>query len=164
MPCDNYLQPTCLHGHSRAAESNYVAISDPHRADFLLAGTIVGLTFPTPGCSEITGHYENAELTFIGSQSNCLRRFASAGDRPTSTPHLCNLTRYSQKNILACMADAQTISSRKIITAQNLDEAKTAAYTNDPKTELVILGLSENASVTTCGWARHFFDSRATGF
>ena len=30
---------------------------------------------------------------------------------------------------------------------------------NDPQTELVILGLSENAAVTTCGWARHFFDS-----
>jgi hypothetical protein len=62
------------------------------------------------------------------------------------------------------MADTQTISSRKIITAQNLDEAKNAAYANDPQTELVILGLSENASVTTCGWAKHFFDSRATGF
>jgi hypothetical protein len=90
--------------------------------------------------------------------------FASAGDRPTSTPHLCNLTRYSQENILACMAETQTISSRKIITAQNLDEAKTAAYTNDPQTELVILGLSENAAVTTCGWVKHFFENRPTGF
>jgi hypothetical protein len=34
-----------------------------------------------------------------------------------------------------------------------------ATALNDPRTELVILGLSENAAVTTCGWARHFFDS-----
>ena len=40
-----------------------------------------------------------------------------------------------------------------------MDEAKAAAYANDPQTELVILGLSENAAVTTCGWARRFFDS-----
>jgi len=26
---------------------------------------IVGLTFPTPGCWEITGHDENDELTFV---------------------------------------------------------------------------------------------------
>ena len=38
------------------------------------------------------------------------------------------------------------------------EEAKAAAYANDPQTELVILGLSENAAVTTCGWARRFFD------
>jgi hypothetical protein len=30
---------------------------------------------------------------------------------------------------------------------------------NDPQTELVIPGLSENAAVTTFDWARHFFDS-----
>ena len=41
---------------------------------------------------------------------------------------------------------------------------KTAAYANDPQTELVILGLSENPAVTTCGWAKRFFDSPATGF
>jgi hypothetical protein len=57
------------------------------------------------------------------------------------------------------MADTGTNPSRKLITAQNMDEAKAAAYANDPQTELVILGLSENAAVTTCGWARHFFDS-----
>jgi hypothetical protein len=34
-----------------------------------------------------------------------------------------------------------------------------ATALNDSRTELVILGLSENAAVTTCGWARHFFDS-----
>ncbi len=40
-----------------------------------------------------------------------------------------------------------------------MDEAKAATYANDPQTELVILGLSENTAVTTCGWARRFFDS-----
>ena len=45
-----------------------------------------------------------------------------------------------------------------------MDEAKIAAYTNDPQTELVILGLSENAAVTTCGWAKRFFENRPTGF
>jgi len=57
------------------------------------------------------------------------------------------------------MSDLATKATRKLITAQNMDEAKTAAYANDPQTELVILGLSENAAVTTCGWARRFFDS-----
>jgi hypothetical protein len=67
-------------------------------------------------------------------------------------------TRRAQ-GILARMPDLATNPSRKPITAQNMDEAKAAAYANDPQTELVILGLSENAAVTTCGWARHFFDS-----
>ena len=62
-------------------------------------------------------------------------------------------------DILCRMADPSTQPSRKFITAQTMDEAKAAAYANDPQTELVILGLSENAAVTTCGWARHFFDS-----
>ena len=62
------------------------------------------------------------------------------------------------------MADSSTSPRRKIITAQNLDEAKTAAYANDPQTELVILGLSENPAVTTCGWAKRFFESVPTGF
>jgi hypothetical protein len=57
------------------------------------------------------------------------------------------------------MSDLATKPARKLITAQTMDEAKAAAYANDPQTELVILGLSENATVTTCGWARHFFDS-----
>jgi hypothetical protein len=57
------------------------------------------------------------------------------------------------------MADTGTKPSRKFITAQNMDEAKAAAYANDPQTELVILGLGENAAVTACGWARRFFDS-----
>jgi hypothetical protein len=57
------------------------------------------------------------------------------------------------------MPDLATKLSHQPITAQNLDEAKVAAYANDPQTELVIPGLSENAAVTTCGWARHFFDS-----
>lgn len=60
--------------------------------------------------------------------------------------------------------DAATKPSRKIVTAQNMDEAKTAAYANDPQTELVILGLTENPAVTTCGWARHFFDTTPPGF
>ncbi len=60
--------------------------------------------------------------------------------------------------------DAATKPSRKIVTAQNMDEAKTAAYANDPHTELVILGLTENPAVTTCGWARQFFDTTPTGF
>jgi hypothetical protein len=63
------------------------------------------------------------------------------------------------QGILGCMPDLATKLSRKPITAQNMNEAKAAAYANDPRTELVILGLSENAAVTTCGWARHFFDS-----
>lgn len=62
-------------------------------------------------------------------------------------------------DILRHMSDQATKPARKLITAQNMDEAKTAAYANDPQTELVILGLSENAAVTTCGWARRFFDS-----
>ena len=37
-----------------------------------------------------------------------------------------------------------------------MDEAKAAAYTNDPQTELIILGLSENPAVTT---AKHFFEN-----
>lgn len=68
-----------------------------------------------------------------------------------------------RKNTLGCMAEVKTTSPRKII-AQNLDEAKTAAYANDPQTELVILGLSENPAVTTCGWAKRFFESRPSGF
>ena len=62
-------------------------------------------------------------------------------------------------DILGRMADESTKPPRKLITAQNMEEAKAAAYANDPQTELVILGLSENAAVTTCGWARRFFDS-----
>jgi len=42
------------------------------------------------------------------------------------------------KNILGFMADIQTPPSRKIITAQTMAEAKTAAYTHDPQTEVVI--------------------------
>ncbi len=63
------------------------------------------------------------------------------------------------------MANESTKPSGKPITAQNMDEARVAAYANDPQTELVILGLCENAAVTTCGWARRFFDSGgSTGF
>ena len=65
---------------------------------------------------------------------------------------------HGARNILDLMADQSTNPSRKPITAQNMDEAKSAAYANDPQTELVILGLSENAAVTTCGWVRRFFD------
>jgi predicted ATP-dependent protease len=61
--------------------------------------------------------------------------------------------------ILGRMSDLAMKATRKLVTAQNMEEAKAAAYANDPQTELVILGLSENAAVTTCGWARHFFDS-----
>jgi hypothetical protein len=80
------------------------------------------------------------------------------------TPPLRNLPPLLPKNILGVMADLQTPPSRKIITAQTMDEAKTAAYANDPQTELVILGLSENAAVTTCGWAKRFFENVPTGF
>lgn len=62
------------------------------------------------------------------------------------------------------MANPETTPSRKVITAQTMDEAKAAAYTNDPRTELVILGLSENPTVTTCGWVKHFFDISRPGF
>ena len=65
---------------------------------------------------------------------------------------------HGARDILGHMADESTNPSRKPITAQNMDEAKAAAYANDPQTELVILGLGENAAVTTCGWARRFFD------
>ena len=53
---------------------------------------------------------------------------------------------------------------RRIVTAQTMDEAKTAAYANEPQTELVILGVSENPAVTTCGWAWRFFESSPSGF
>jgi hypothetical protein len=78
---------------------------------------------------------------------------------PSPTLHLTSVTlpARSLPGILGCMPDLATKLSRKPITAQNMDEAKAAAYANDPQTELVILGLS--AAVTTCGWARHFFDS-----
>ena len=70
----------------------------------------------------------------------------------------------SPKTILGGMANLESTPSRKIITAQTMDEARAAAFTNDPQTELVILGLSENAAVTTCGWARQFFESKPSGF
>jgi hypothetical protein len=63
------------------------------------------------------------------------------------------------RDILGRMSDLTTNATRKLVTAQSMEEAKAAAYANDPQTELVILGLSENAAVTTCGWARRFFDS-----
>jgi hypothetical protein len=62
------------------------------------------------------------------------------------------------------MSDINPLPRRKIITAQTMDEAKTAAYANDPQTELVILGLSENPSVTTCGWVKNFFENTPHGF
>ena len=43
----------------------------------------------------------------------------------------------------------------KMVTIHNLDEMKTAARENDPKTKLLVLGLGE-AIVTTCGHARAF--------
>ena len=78
---------------------------------------------------------------------------------PTAPLTSVTLAAHSARAILAHMADGSTNPSRRPITAQNMDEAKAAAYANDPQTELVILGRSENAAVTTCGWARHFFDS-----
>jgi hypothetical protein len=39
---------------------NAVGTSGPPRNSIM-----VGLTFPTPGCWEITGHYESDELTFV---------------------------------------------------------------------------------------------------
>ena len=78
--------------------------------------------------------------------------------RPTVPPHFSDLTRRRCRRYSRPMADTGTNPSRKPITAQNMDEAKAAAYANDPQTELVILGLSENAAVTTCGWVRRFFD------
>ena len=78
---------------------------------------------------------------------------------PTAPLTSVTLPAHGARDILSYMADESTNPSRKPITAQNMDEAKAAAYANDPQTELVILGLSENAAVTTCGWARRFFDS-----
>ena len=67
--------------------------------------------------------------------------------------------------IMLCgMANLEPTPSRQIITAQTMDEVKAAAYANDPQTELVILGVSENPAVTTCGWARRFFESSPSGF
>ncbi len=63
------------------------------------------------------------------------------------------------RDILGPMVDDRTPLPRKPITALNMEEAKAAAYANDPQTELLILGLSENIAVTTCGWVRRFFDS-----
>ena len=77
---------------------------------------------------------------------------------PTVPPHFGDLTRRRCRRYSRPVADTGTNPPRKPITAQNMDEAKTAAYANDPQTELVILGLSENAAVTTCGWVRRFFD------
>jgi hypothetical protein len=58
------------------------------------------------------------------------------------------------------MANLESAPSRKkVITAQTMDEARLAAYTNEPQTELVILGVSENAAVTTCGWVKSFFEN-----
>ena len=66
--------------------------------------------------------------------------------------------------MLCNMANLEQTPSRHIITAQTMDEAQVAAYANDPQTELVILGVSENPAVTTCGWARSFFESSTSGF
>jgi hypothetical protein len=66
--------------------------------------------------------------------------------------------------MLCGMANLASTPSRHIITAQTMDEARTAAYANEPQTELVILGVSENPAVTTCGWARRFFESSPSGF
>ena len=77
---------------------------------------------------------------------------------PTVPLTSVTLPAHGARDILGHMADESTNPSRKPITAQNMDEAKAAAYANDPQTELVILGLGENAAVTTCGWARRFFD------
>jgi hypothetical protein len=81
--------------------------------------------------------------------------------RPLSHRPLTSVTLPGRgaRDILGRMSDLATKATRKLVTAQNMEEAKAAAYANDPQTELVILGLSENAAVTTCGWARHFFDS-----
>jgi hypothetical protein len=62
------------------------------------------------------------------------------------------------------MPNLVTTPSRKTITAQTMDEAKTAAFSNEPWAELVIFGLAENPAVTTCGWARQFFESKLNGF
>jgi hypothetical protein len=58
------------------------------------------------------------------------------------------------KNILGFMADLQSPPSRKIITAQTMEEAKSAVYAHDLQTELVILGLSENPAVTNLRMGR----------
>jgi hypothetical protein len=66
--------------------------------------------------------------------------------------------------MLCGMANLEPMPSRHIITAQTMEEAKVAAYANGPQTELVILGISENPAVTTCGWARRFFESSPSEF
>jgi hypothetical protein len=64
---------------------------------------------------------------------------------PSSLTSVTLLVR-SAHDILGRMSDPATKATRKLVTAQNMEEAKAAAYTNDPQTELVILGLSENGS------------------
>ncbi len=80
-----------------------------------------------------------------------------------NTPHLGNLPRRCCPRLFLGMANLDLTPSRKVITAQTMDEAKIAAYANDPQTELVILGVSENPAVTTCGWAKQFFGSKPCG-
>jgi hypothetical protein len=81
----------------------------------------------------------------------------------TCSPPFRNLTFRVGWEYRGVMAET-TMLPRKTITAQSLDEARTAAYANDPQTELVILGLSENAAVTTCGWAKRYFEEKPSGF
>ena len=45
------------------------------------------------------------------------------------------------------------LTTNPLVNRSLQDEAKAAAYANYPQTELVILGLSEHAAVTTCGYA-----------
>ena len=87
----------------------------------------------------------------------------TAGFWPHDTPPFRNLTIRADREYLGGMAETRMLP-RKTITAQDLDEARTAAYANDPQTELVILGLSENAAVTTCGWAKRYFEQKPSGF
>ena len=91
------------------------------------------------------------------------RRVQSTDFRPPDTPPFRNLTIRVGTEYLGIMAET-TMLPRKTITAQSLDEARTAAYANDPQTELVIVGLSENAAVTTCGWAKRYFEQKPSGF
>lgn len=87
----------------------------------------------------------------------------AADFRPSHTPPFRNLTIRVDREYLGGMAETAMLP-RKTITAQGLDEARTAAYANDPQTELVILGLSDNAAVTTCGWAKRYFEQKPSGF
>ena len=99
--------------------------------------------------------WQGGSATRVNIDSSNAGVDARCNQVPSPTLHLTSMALPTGRaqGILARMQDLATNPSRKPITVQNMDEAKAAAYANDPRTELVILGLSEHAAVTTCGYA-----------